>query len=169
METLKVIESRRSIRKFQNKEIPATILEKILRAAMLAPSAYNQQPWQFIVINERKLLDMIPNIHPYADMCKTAPLAILVCADLKLEKSKNMWLFDCAAASQNILLAARDLGIGTCWANVYFRKEREEAFKKAFNLPEYILPIALIPMGYPAEEKPKVDRYRKDRIHYNSY
>lgn len=169
METLDVIYTRRSIRKFQNKKIEKDVLEVILKAGMYAPSAYNEQPWQFIVIDDRKLLNEIPNFHPHSNMCKTAPLAILVCADLTKEKTEDMWAFDCAAATQNIMLAARDKNIGSVWVGVYFRKDYIKAFTKFLNLPKHIVPISLVPMGYPDEEVSTVDRFKKDRIHYNSF
>ena len=169
METLDAIFTRRSIRKFKDKKISKDVLDDILKAGMYAPSAYNEQPWQFIVIDDRKLLDEIPNVHPYASMCKTATLAILVCADLTKEKTKDLWILDCAAATQNIMLAAHDKNIGSVWVGVYFRKEHIEAFTKLLNLPKHIVPISLIPMGYSDEEIKKVDRFKKDRIHYNSF
>jgi nitroreductase len=169
MDTLNAIFSRRSIRKFKSDKIPKDILENILKAAMYAPSAYNQQPWQFIVIDDRKLLDTISKEHPHASMCQTAPLAILVCADLDFEQVEDMWIFDCGAATQNILLSSCNYGIGSVWVGVYFRKEYTSLFTKLFKLPKNIIPISLIPMGYPAEEKQKVDRFKKERIHYNGF
>lgn len=169
MNTIDAIMTRRSCRKFKDKKIPKDILEEILKAAMYAPSAYNQQPWQFIVIDDRKLLDEIPNIHPHAAMCSSASVSILVCADLSKEKAKDMWVFDCAAATQNIMLAAQDKNIGSVWVGVYFRKDHIDAFTKFLNLPKHIIPISLIPLGYPDEEIKKVDRFKKDRIHYNSF
>ncbi|MBN2478686.1 MAG: nitroreductase family protein [Parachlamydiales bacterium] len=169
METLEAIFTRRSIRKFQDKKFDEKMLLEILKAGMYAPSAYNQQPWQFIVIDDRKLLDEIPKFHPYSNMLKTAPLAILVCADLKLEVAKDMWIFDCAAATQNILLAAHALGLGSVWLGCYLRDERVKGFKKLLNLPDHIIPISLIPIGYPSEEEKKVDRFKKDRIHKNKF
>jgi len=169
MQTMQAILTRRSIRKFKSDIVPRKVIDEILHAAMQAPSAYNQQPWQFIVIEERKILDAITKIHPYASMCKTATAAILVCADLNLEKSKDMWVFDCAAATQNILLAAHDKGLGSVWVGIYFRKDHMDNFKKFFKLPDNIIPISLIPLGYPDETKKQEDRFLKERIHYNSF
>jgi nitroreductase len=169
METFDAIITRRSIRKFKPTQISRDSINTILKAGMYAPTAYNQQPWQFIVIDERKLLETISEKHPHASMCKTAPVAILVCADLSFEQSKDLWVFDCAAATQNILLASHDLGIGSVWVGVYFRKEYEEIFTKLFKLPKNIIPISLIPLGYPAEEKPKIERFKKERVHFNSW
>lgn len=169
METFDAIITRRSTRKFKDKKISKEIIEEILKAAMFAPSAYNEQPWQFIVIDDRNLLDEIPNIHPHADMCKKAPLAILVCADLTKEQSENMYVLDCAAATQNIMLAAHDKNIGSVWVGIYFRKDHIDAFTKFLSLPKHIIPISLVPLGYPDEELKKADRFKKDRIHYNSF
>jgi len=169
MNTIDAITSRRSVRKFKDKKIPNEILEDILKSAMFAPSAYNEQPWQFIVIDEKKLLDEIVNIHPHAGMCRTAALAILVCADLSKEKTKDMWAFDCAAATQNIMLAAHENHIGSVWVGIYFRKDYMQAFKKLLNLPKDFIPISLVPLGYSDEEIKKVERFKKDRIHYNSF
>ncbi|NGX63315.1 MAG: FMN reductase (NADPH) [Candidatus Anoxychlamydiales bacterium] len=169
MQLMDAILNRRSVRKFKDKKISKEIIEDILKAAMYAPSAMNQQAWQFIVIDDKKLLLEIPNIHPYADMCKTASAAILVCADTSKEKSKDMWVVDCAAATQNLMLAAFDKDIGSVWVGVYFRKDHVDAFTKFLKLPKHIIPISLIPIGYPAEEVKKVERFKKDRIHYNSF
>lgn len=167
METLQAILTRRSIRKFENKQIAEELIIKLLEAAMYAPSARNTQPWHFIVINERKKLDEIPKLHPYADMCYEAPLAILVCGDLNLEKMEGYIAINCAAATQNLLLAAHDLGLGAVWLGVYPRKERMEKLSKFFGIPDYIIPVSLVAVGYPAEKKEKPERFRPERIHYN--
>lgn len=169
METLQAILTRRSIRKFINKEIAEEYVIKLLEAAMYAPSARNTQPWHFIVISDRKLLDQIPHLHPYADMCYEAPLAIMVCGDLNLEKMEGYIAINCAAATQNILLVAHDLGLGAVWLGVYPRKERMEALSKFFNIPQNIIPVSLIAIGYPAESKTKPERFKPERIHYNKW
>lgn len=161
---------RRSIRKFNNQPIPEEDIKQLLEAAMAAPSAGNEQPWHFIVITERGILDKVPTIHPYSNMIKEAPLAILVCADMTLNKyDVDYWVQDCSAATQNILLAATAKGLGTVWLGVYPRKERVEGLSKLFSLPEHIIPFALIPVGYPAEEKPPINRYKEERVHYNKW
>lgn len=161
---------RRSIRKYTNQPVPEEVVIQLLEAAMAAPSAGNEQPWQFIVITEREILDKIPSIHPYSHMIKEAPLAILVCADMTLNKyDVDYWIQDCSAATQNILLAAAANGLGTVWLGVYPRKERVEGLSKLFSLPEHIIPFSLIPVGYPGEEKPAISRYKEDRVHYNKW
>jgi len=161
--------TRRSIRKYKNREVPGEIMQEILKAAMAAPSAGNEQPWEFIVITDRKILDEIPRIHPYSNMIKQAPAAIVVCGDMGREKHKGFWIQDCSAATQNILLAARALGLGTVWLGVYPDEERAVLIQKLLGLPENVIPLSIIPVGYPAEEKPPSDRFDSSRIHYNRW
>lgn len=169
MDTLDTIHSRRSIRKYKDKKVSDKLIKEILKAGMAAPSARNQQPWQFIVITDKIILQKIPNVHPYASMVAKAPLAILVCGDLELETAQGYWIQDCSAAIQNMLLAITDLGLGAVWTGVYPRQDRVEGFKKLFNLPKNIIPLALIPIGYPAEKLPKLNRFKDDKIHYNKW
>jgi nitroreductase len=169
MDIIDAIESRRSIRKYQTKPVKDDFIEIILRAGMCAPSSGNQQPWQFLVITEKSILTEIPKIHPYAQMAKDASLAIIVCGDLTIERHKGFWVQDCSAATQNILLAAHGLGLGAVWTGIYPREDRITRFKALFGLPKHIIPLALIPIGYPAQPCQKIDRFKKERIHYNSW
>jgi nitroreductase len=102
-------------------------------------------------------------------MAARAPLAILICADTQLEKSPGYWPVDCAAAAQNMLLAAHGLGLGAVWTGVWPRKERMDGFRRLFDLPESVIAHALIVVGYPAEQSPPEDRYRSDRVHHNGW
>jgi nitroreductase len=144
-------------------------LETLLRAAMAAPSAGNEQAWAFVVLRDRAHLDQAMVVHPYASMCKTAALAILVCGDVSREKHKGMWVQDCSAAVENLLLAAANLGLGTCWCGVHPRPERERGFRKLCKLPDHIIPFALVPIGVPAEEKPPADYYDTGRVHRETW
>ena len=167
MQTLQAIRSRRSIRKFTGKEIPDEIITKLLEAAMYAPSARNTQPWHFVLINRREILDKIPHLHPYAEMCYKAGAAILVCGDSETEKLEGYIALNCGAATQNILLAAHDLGLGAVWLGVYPRKERTEPLSLLFNLPPHIIPVSLIALGYPGEKIATPERFKAEKIHYN--
>lgn len=169
MNTLEAISTRRSVRSFTSKPIAKEIVEELLRAAMSAPSAGNEQPWQFVVIDERKTLDRITDANPNAKMCKEAQAAILVCGDTTKEKYPGFWVQDCSAAAQNILLAAHEKGIGSVWTGVYPIKERVEGFRKLLSLPENVIPFCLVPLGYPAKQAPQVDRFQKDRVHHNGW
>ena len=164
MDALEAIFSRRSVRRYQDRPVPEELERKLLAAGMNAPSARNQQPWQFVVIDDRALLTEIGEINPNAKMAQQAPLAILVCGDLGLEKSAGYWVVDCAAAVENILLAAHALGLGAVWTGVYPRQERMDGLRRLVGLPEAIMPHSLIVVGYPAEQPPPQDRYLADRV-----
>jgi nitroreductase len=169
MNTLEAIRSRRSVRNFVSKPVPQELIEELLRAAMSAPSAGNQQPWQFLVIRNRELLDSITSVTPNAKMCREAQAAILVCGDKSKEKYDGFWVQDCSAATQNILLAAHDRGLGAVWTGIYPIPERVSGFRDLFELPEDIVPFCLVPLGFPAREVPPVDRYRGERVHFDSW
>jgi nitroreductase len=169
METLEAIKTRRSIRKFTGKTIPDAIVNQLLESAMYAPSARDTQPWHFFVVTQKELLQNIPKVHPYANMLYEAPLAILVCGDMSIEHIPEYLAIDCAAATENILLAAHDLGLGSVWIGVYPRMERIEPLINLFGLPEHIIPISLVAVGYPNEIVEIPERVKKSRIHYNKW
>ncbi len=165
MDAVEAILSRRSIRKYTGDTIPDLVVNEILRAAMSAPSAGNEQPWQFVVIRNRRTLDRIPEVHPHSQMVKEASVAVLVCGDLGREKHKGFWVQDCSAATENMLIAAYSKGLGAVWLGIYPREDRVDGFRRMLEIPEDVIPFALIPIGYPAEKKPKEDRFNIDRIH----
>ena len=169
MEAMEAILSRRSIRKYTAQPVSEALVKEILVAAMAAPSAGNEQPWQFIVMRSRQTMDQVPQIHPYSQMIKEAPLAILVCGDLKLEKHPGYWVQNCSAATENLLLAAHARGLGTVWLGVYPREERVAGLRKLLGLPEHVVPFALIPVGYPAETKPRSERYDAAKVHLDRW
>jgi nitroreductase len=169
MNTIDCLLNRRSIRKYKDKQVPKETIDKILEAAMYAPSARNLQPWHFVVISKRDMLDKLSEVHPYAKMLKEAPVAILVCGDQSIDETVGYLSQNCAAATQNILLAAHELGLGSVWLGVYPREPRILAMKELFNLPEHILPISLIVIGYSDEEKTRPDRVIAERIHYEKW
>ncbi len=169
MDIFKAILSRRSIRKYRETPVGEETIKQFLEAAMAAPSSKNEQPWVFVIIDDRALLNKIPKFHPYAEMLKTAPVAILVCADRRRFLSEDVWIQDCAAATQNILLAAHGSGLGTVWLGVYPRPERVEGMTQLLSLPEPIIPFSLVAVGYPAEQKPPANRFDPSRIHKNGW
>lgn len=169
MDAMEAILSRRSIRKYTKEPIPEKVLKEILEAAMSAPSAGNEQPWHFIVIHDREILDEIPKIHPYSQSLKSASVAILVCGDLELEQHKDFWIQDCSAATENILVAVCAKGLGAVWLGVYPRAERVSGIRKLLSIPDHVIPLAVIPIGYPAEEKPPAIRFNASRIHHNKW
>jgi nitroreductase len=169
MDIFEAIYKRRSIRKYKDAFVPQQVIEEILKAAMFAPSGMNEQPWQFIVIQERKTLDAIPALHPHARMCKEAPLAILVCGDLSCLLAEGLWPMGCSAAAQNLLLAAHAKGLGGVWSGVYPLEERIQGFRKLLHLPDQIVPFALLVLGYPDEKPVQPDRFKRERIHFEKW
>lgn len=169
MQTIKAILTRRSVRSYTDKKVKEQDIEDMLRAAMYAPSANNRQPRHFVVIENRGLLDEIPNIHPHAKMLKEAPLAILVCADTEAQDMAGYYSQDCSAATQNILLAAHEKGLGAVWLGVYPREERMKPVRELFDLPGNIVPFSLISIGHYDKKLPDVERYDKSRVHWNSW
>jgi nitroreductase len=160
---------RRSIRSYEQRPIPEELVQRLLEAAMSAPSAGNQQPWQFVVVNDRRLLERVPSVHPYADMVPSAPLAVMVCGDLTLDTHTGYWVQDCSAATENLLVAAYALGLGAVWLGCYPREERVVGLRSLLGLPEHIVPLALVPIGYPAETKPPAGRFQPSRVHWNGW
>jgi nitroreductase len=160
---------RRSIRRYRSGTVDKSRIKKLLIAGMYAPSARNQQPWHFLVIEDRAALERIREVHPYASMLSGAALAVLVCGDEKLENIEGYRAIDCAAATQNILLAAHSLGLGAVWLGVYPREKRQADIREIFSLPAHIHPFSLVSLGHPAEVKPVPDRVREERIHWNSW
>ncbi len=169
MDTLEAIHSRRSIRRYEDRPVPEELVRKLLAAASSAPSARNQQPWQFVVIDDRQMLGEIAEVNPNAQMARRALLAILVCGDLGLETLPGYWVVDCAAAVENMLLAAHALGLGAVWTGVYPRQERMDGLRQIARLPEGIMPHSLVVLGYPAEHPVPQDRFRPERVHRNGW
>lgn len=160
---------RRSIRKYQDKKVETEKIEKLLQAAVAAPSAGNEQPWHFIVIKDRERLDHLAEIHSYAKMLKDAPLAIAVCADLNKQKHQGFWVQDCSAATQNILLEAEALDLGAVWLGCYPAEAREKLVSDYLGVPDNIKTLSLVSIGYPAQEKEKVDRLSDEIVHYENW
>jgi len=166
---MKEIFERRSIRKYTGKEVSDESIKELLKAAMSAPSAGNQQPWDFIVVKDRAVLNEIPKVHQYAQMLKEAPVAIVVCGVLEREKHAGYWMQDCAAAIENILIEAQFLGLGAVWLGVYPREDRVIGLTKLLEIPENVIPIAVISIGYPAESKEASQRYDEKKIHRDKW
>ena len=169
MQIQEALLNRRSIRKYKNQKINKEDIDKILKAAMYAPSAMNLQAWQFIVIEDKDvLIETIKSI-PYAEMLKQSAAAILVCGDSLVEKNESWLLQNCSAAIQNILLSAQGLGIGSCWIAIHGMNDVYKNIKAQFKLPENIVPVSLISLGYPDEVIKAEERFKQDKIHFNKW
>ena len=169
MDNLELLFTRRSIRKYKEDVIPRADIEKIIKAGMYAPSARNQQPWHFIIVDNKDILYKISHIHPYASMLPAASAAIVVCGDLSLENSEGYWPVDCSAATQNILLATHALRYGAVWLGVYPREKRMQDLRDLFQLPGNLQPFSLVSLGVPDEKKEDPGRYNEARIHVNKW
>lgn len=161
--------ARRSIRKYTNQEVSDEIVNYLLEAAMSAPSAANEQPWHFIVVRDRVLLNEITKYHPSAKMLKEASIAIIVCGDLELEKFKGVWVQDCSAATENILIGVQEKELGAVWLGAYPNEHVIDGLRKIFSLPNHIVPLSIVSIGYPAEKLPPANRYNESRIHYEKW
>ena len=161
--------SRRSIRKYTAEAVSDADVERLLRAAMAAPSAGNQQPWCFVVVREREPLRAITGFHGYAAMLPEAPVAVVVCAALQGLKWQEMWNQDCAAATENILIEAEILGLGAVWVGIHPSEERERGVRAVLGIPGHIVPFAIVAVGHPAERKEPSDRYDPGRVHFERW
>jgi nitroreductase len=164
METLQTIKTRRSIRDYTDLPVSDEAIQTILEAAMQAPSAHNEQPRHFVVIKDKDLLKHISENHQYTDMVAHCPVAILVCATEDLDYRTQ----DCSIASENILLAAHDLGLGAVYVTLYPNAKNIDITKRLLNIPDYIMLLCIIPIGYPAEYLEPENRFDEKKIHHNT-
>lgn len=167
------IMTRTSIRKFTNQPIPADTLEQLVKCGMAAPTAVNAQPWAFVVVTEREVLDSLNANHPWARL-ETATAAIVVCGDMNkaLEgPAREYWVQDCSAATENILLAAHAYGLGAVWCGVYHGPESERVapIAKVLNLPDDIIPLDIITLGFPDENPTPKDKWKPEQVHYQTW
>ena len=162
--------TRRSVRTYQNKPIEPEKVEQLLKAAMQAPSAGNQRPWEFIVVQDKALLKKLAMTSPYATPVKEAPLSIVLLGNMSGLMFPENWQMDLAAATQNLLLQAVELELGAVWLGVSPVKERMQHITKLFELPQHILPFAIVSVGYPLGARNQfVDRYEPAKAHFDKY
>jgi nitroreductase len=154
--------ARRSIREYTDQPVTEAQITRLLEAAMAAPSANNAKPWHFVAVTDRAALERL-EIHRYSRMVPEAALCIVVCGDPAI--TADYWPQDCAAATENILLAATGMGLGSVWIGVHPGLDREKAVRAALGIPAHIRPFNLIAIGYPAEEKPARTQYDAARVH----
>jgi len=167
MDTMECILSRTSVRNFSDRKVETELIQEIMKAGMAAPSAVNMQPWMFVAVRNREALDALAQQLPYAKMLKQAPVGIVVCGDLRRtldQREREYWIEDCSAAAQNILLAAHALGLGAVWTAVYPVAERVATVLSILDLPDYLVPLNVIPLGYPSELHPPKDKWDPERV-----
>ena len=166
-ETLKVIHNRKSVRHFTDQAVTKEQLELLLQAGMAAPTAVNRQPWAFYVVTRRGTLDSLGDQLPYAKMLAQAQAAIVVCGDMEKAgnmKDKGYWVQDCAAATQNILLAAESIGLGAVWTAVFPYDDRSATVINNLKLPAHHVPLNVIPIGYPTGEDLPKDKWKPENV-----
>ena len=172
MDILKTILDRRSIRRYTQAPVSREILLQLAKAGMAAPSSRDTRHFRFIIVDDPSLIDQLGTELPYSKMLLTARHAIIVASDLSIAydaASSDYWVQDCSAAAENILLAAKALGLGACWTAAHPRPERVALVKKILVLPEHIRPLCVIAIGIPSgEDKPR-DKYNAAHVHFNKW
>lgn len=169
---LECIMTRASVRDYLDKAVPDTIVEKILRAGMAAPTARNRQPWEFIVITDQTLKDSISGSFEYAAMVGKSAFDVVVCGNSDLWGDNDTpevgnWVLDCSAATENMLLAAHALGLGGVWCGVYPNPERISRLSGLMRLPENLVPLNIVSFGYPAAEVTPKQKWDPAKVRYN--
>jgi len=170
-DAMTVIHNRKSVRNFTGQIVDKKMLEKLVRAGMAAPTAVNMQPWAFVIVTDRAAMDALASVLPYAKMLDKAGAAIVVCAipAKAYGGSKEFAVIDGTCASENILLAAEALGLGALWTAAYPDEERMGAVRKTLGIPEDIIPLNVIPVGYPTGvDKPK-DKYKPENVKWERW
>ncbi len=169
MDTLTAIFTRRSIRKYTSQPVSDATVKLLLQAAMAAPTAKNTQSWEFIVIRDKKTLQQIPSFHPFGKHVPDAQVAIVVCGNTKLQAAPGHWIPDASNASMNILLAAHSLGLGAVWTTFYPYEDRTAGIRKLLNIPDHIIPLNIIPIGYPVDKGNYQDRFKPAKVHNETW
>lgn len=159
------IYTRVSIRKYQDRPVEPEKTEAILRAAMQAPSATNQQPWEFYVVTNKDKLEALSKVSPYAGMTKNAPVAIVSAyrRDCTIPEYAEI---DLSIAMENLWLETDAQGLGGVWLGIAPIEERMKAVEEIVGIPDTMRAFAIFPYGYPAEERKQQDRFDESRIHY---
>ena len=169
---LDVIFSRKSVRNYVGRVVSKEDLELLIKAAMAAPSGRNQQPWAFVVVTDPPTLEKLANGLPYAKMLPSAGAGIIVCGysvPPARPGGKDLWEQDCAAATENILLAAEAMGLGAVWTAVHPYSERQDYIKQILGIPSNVYPFSLIPIGYPTTLEQAKDKFDLRKIHYEKW
>lgn len=165
--------SRKSVRSYTEQPVTSAQLDTLVRAAMAAPTGRDMRPWKFIVVDDKEAMKALAEKLPYAKMLKEAAAAIVVCGDLSVKddegKPSTNWMFDCSAATENLLLQAEAMGLGAVWTAAYPYEERQGAVSAALRLPEHIIPLNVIPIGHPKGDPQPKDKWDAGNVHHNGW
>lgn len=164
---LSAIYNRKSVRNFiKDRPVSDEDVQALIKAGMSAPSGKDTRPWEFVIINDRAILDKMAEELPTAKMLSQAPMAIVVCGDTI---RSSYWYLDCSAATENILLAAEAMELGGVWTAAYPYRDRMATVIKHTNMPAQVLPLVVIPIGYPMGNHSVKDKYDEKKIHMNKW
>jgi nitroreductase len=169
-EIIDYIFKRRSIRSYTDQPLDRQTLISLLQAAMAAPSAVNSQPWEFVVVTDTPVLDHMRKRIQYGQY--NAQAIIAVCGSPHIAKNnagRTYWIQDCSAALENILIAAAGLGLGSVWVGVYPEEEKVQAVRQVLHIPDTVIPLGLVYLGYPAETQPPHTKYDEQKVHWQQY
>jgi nitroreductase len=171
LDTLTAIRQRKSVRNFNGGKVDTEQINILLKAAMAAPSAVNCQPWEFIVVTDRKILDTLGDALPYAKMIYKAGAAIIVCGNIEKahRKYSEYAVVDSTCASENLLLAAEAIGLGAIWTAAYPYPDRMKSVRDILKIPESIIPLNVIPIGHPTGEDVPKDKFKPEKIHFEHW
>ncbi|WP_035274636.1 nitroreductase family protein [Desulfogranum japonicum] len=163
--------SRRSVRQFTTQPVDDALIQDLLQAAMAAPSAMQKDPWRYIVVRQREILKEMARLLPHGRMLRSCRVALIACGDRGQvhDGEESFLLQDVSASIENILLAATILGLGSCWVGLHPRKERMAAFSALLQLPENVIPVSGIALGWPAKSKEARTRYQEEYVHYEHW
>jgi nitroreductase len=164
---LELIYSRQRVRDFADLPVSDDQIEAMLKAAMAAPSVQNRRPWHFVVVRERKTLDKLAKVHKYAYMLEKAPLAVVVCGDQKI--SEKYWVEDGCVATQNLLLAAKALGLGGVWISLYPKKKHQNVVREMLDIPDHVGVLCILALGTPAKEQQQGTKFDSERVHQEEW
>jgi nitroreductase len=160
---LDLMYSRQRVRDFSDAPVSDGQVEAMLKAAMAAPSVQDRRPWHFVVVRQRKMLDKLSKVHKYAYMLEKAPLAVAICGDQKV--SEKYWVEDGCVATQNLLLAAKVLGLGGVWISLYPKKKPQRAVRDLLDIPDHVGVLCILALGYPAKKEQVSTKYDPKRVH----
>ena len=160
---------RKSIRKYKPEPLKESQIQQILHAAFMAPSCKDCRPWEYIIVENKEMLEKMSKVAPYSKMLKHAAMGIVVMANLTCNENLDQCIQDCAAATENMLLEAATLDIGSCWVGCHPRMDRVEKLKSLFSLPNHIYPLWMISFGYPDEDPKEKNKWDVSKIHRERY
>jgi len=169
MDTLECIMSRRSIRKYKLQSVSADVIQKVVDAGLAAPSAANQRPCHFIIIDDRNILNKLAEVNPHAGMLATAAFAVAVCFDDSPKIFQGLVIDDCSAAAENMLLAATALGYGSVWAAIHHDEVKQKNAKAALNLPDGVKIALIVAVGVSDETPAPREKTNPKMIHKNGW